>query len=510
MAGFAQAQDETPRIGPMTAEVVYPAGIHTTLQVLRPIEELALLRLEINFIDRGETRTLSVTPEDALAEAIEGGVILQQDYLFEEALLPRWAERLEVRWRATWADGTESATALLVAALDTRAGWAQAFDPSVQMRIIIQDTVNLAPSQLPAPTPPARRTPVDPNAPAPETNLASRVGRGLWSVYELLAAQTNTRPAFGWVISFVPLGIGCQTDEDGEPVAISRDGAIALPCDETLVAAILRESELVPIEMEQASIDRVESRLSADLVDGFYEPLWAGRSIPAWFRSGLQQFVARPAKSDLLGPLQLAGRGNRLFPLDASAPTNPEAVALWRAQSVGLVLYLANRLGVQGVFDLARDAGTAESFDLLLTERLARQVTQLLPDFERWLFSDAAFNAFNLSLYLGPTPTPTVTRTPEPTRTPSPTWTLTLTPTATVTGVLSPTPTATITPTRTPTRGPATVTPRPPGSLPTLAPTPTATSSNPVDDRTTIGILIGGVIAILAALVFFLYRRRQD
>ncbi len=508
LSATSAAQEVELRFGLMTAEVIYPAGLHTTIEVLTPLEDLRSLSLELVFGDRA-TEQISFTPADLALTSDADGTLLAYEYQFQPGALPRWFESIEVRWRGAWADGTEQDAAVTLAFQDTRAGWAQATDPSGQMQLVIMDDAALNPSQVPVATLPARRTPVDPNlAPTPD-NRASQMASGLWSVYELLAAQTTIRPSFRWIIYLPPLVPGCAKASDGQSVGISASRDIQLPCDEAIADAILRESGLELVQVDQASFDEIEAQLSARMVAPFYSAYWTDKDLPTWFQNGFEQFISRRRKAYLLAPLQVAARANRLYPLTGAQPNDPEAAPLWSAQSYGLVLYLASRLGVQGVFDLARDIGTAESFDALLTTRLSRSSNQLLADFERWLFSEAASSAFNLSLYQGPTATPTVTRTPQPTITPSATLTVTATATATVTGVLSPTPTRTPTASLTPTRAPATVTPRPPGSLPTIAPSPTPAPQGVQVENPglTAGIAFIG-LALIGGLIYFLYRRR--
>ncbi len=508
VGGAALAQEAELRFGQLSAEIIYPAGLHTSLELLTIPETLSAVTLEIVFGDR-QRETLTLIPSEIAQPRDADGTLLTFDYRFSLETLPRWFENLEVHWKITWADGVEQEAATSLPFTDARALWVQAFDPSGQIELVVLDGINLNASQIPVATLPARRTPVDPNtAPTPE-NRASQIASGLWSVYELLTAQTGLRPTFRWLVYVPPLTPDCAKNSEGQSVGISPSGEIVLPCDEAVAAAILRESGLDWVPVDQASFDQIESQLTSRMVAPFYAALWTDQSIPAWFRNGFEQFVSRTPKGDSLAPLQLAARTNRLYPLTEAQPTEPEAARLWSAQSYGLVLYLASRLGVQGVFDLVRDMGTAESFDALLRTRLSRSANQLRADFERWLFSEAASTAFNLSLYQGPTPTPTVTRTPQPTITPSATRTLTATPSATVTGVLSPTPTQTRTASITPTRAPATVTPRPPGSLPTIAPTaaPAPQGVQVENPGLTAAIVVVG-LALIAGLIVFLVRRR--
>jgi hypothetical protein len=189
-----------------------------------------------------------------------------------------------------------------------------------------------------------------------------------------------------------------------------------------------------------------------------------------------------------------------------------DSVDVWRAQSYGMVLYIASQIGVPELFDLAGDLGAAETFEAAYQSAVGRPLTTLLVELERWIFTDNAATAFIYTPYLASTPTPTSTssHTPFPaTSTPLPTETLPPTATVTVTGVLSstPLPTRTLTPTELPST--PSVTPRPAGSLNTATPAPVVQSSAPMNDTArTAGI--GAVILLVVVSIGLLLMRRRN
>lgn len=210
------------------------------------------------------------------------------------------------------------------------------------------------------------------------------------------------------------------------------------------------------------------------LVRDAYTPLWIGKEVPAWFVSGLAQFYAPTPKNALLPPVQAASRTNTLLNLNEMRAEQDSV--LWRAQSYGMVLYIANQIGAQGLFDLARV--DADSFGASYEAAVGTPLSALIPAWRQWIFTRDAESVYGITPYQPPTstPSPTLTFTPTYTLTPLPTLTPTdtSTPTRTPLGVRTYVPPPTVTPAPTDTPPPPTVTPRAPGSLPTVTPPPTA------------------------------------
>ncbi len=230
--------------------------------------------------------------------------------------------------------------------------------------------------------------------------------------------------------------------------------------------------------------------------------------MPLWFRRGLALFTLPTNKLNMLEPAQRASRSNSLFTLDEMNAEPTQDAELWRAQSYGMVLYIAQQAGVQGLFELARNPG--ESFADTYQRAMGQPLSNLISSWQRWLFTSSAEAAYAYFPQLATTPTPSFTPTPtqpRPTATPTATNTPTITPSVTNTGIperILPT----LTPTRTPTDAPASVTPRPAGSLRTPTPTPTPTSTLPGGQST--GFAALAVIFLLLAGLSVIYLRQNS
>ncbi len=253
--------------------------------------------------------------------------------------------------------------------------------------------------------------------------------------------------------------------------------------------------------LELSSDAGAEAAFVDELVRAAYAPLWSGSAVPAWFSAGLAQFYAPTPKIALLPPVQAASRSGTLYSLrDLS---EPESAALWRAQSFGMVLYIADTITPQGLFDLAR----AADFDAAYQAAMGAPQSALIPAWRQWIFTRAAASVYGITPYQPPTLTPTATLTPSQTASPTPTPTLTpsVTPTLTLTprGVRTYVPPPTITPPLTHTAPPPpTVTPRPPGSLPTITATPTALQITAAQPAFQAGV--GTFLVLLLLLLIFL------
>jgi hypothetical protein len=260
--------------------------------------------------------------------------------------------------------------------------------------------------------------------------------------------------------------------------------------------------------IDSSRANSAQEAIVADLTDSFYQASWGNKAVPEWFRAGLQQFYSPSPKTSLLPLVLTAARNDRLFALSEMSAAPVRDVDVWRAQSYGMVLYIASQRGVPALFRLANEIGTAETFEAAYQSAVGQPLNMFLANWERWIFTQDAAVAFAYTPYQANTPTPTPTSSPTPfpaTETPTLTFTPTFTVTATVTGNLSPTPlpTRTLTPTGQP--GTPTVTPRPAGSLNTPTPLPVQ-SVTPVDSSVRI-VGIGIIILLLVIIIGMLYRR---
>jgi hypothetical protein len=133
-----------------------------------------------------------------------------------------------------------------------------------------------------------------------------------------------------------------------------------------------------------------------------------------------------------------------------------------------MVLYIANQIGDTALYDMSLAVSNGESFAASYERIVGQPLAALLPNFNIWIFSQAAVNDFNLDIYIDATRQPTETLSPTPfppTRTATPPASLTPTAvvTPTVTGFHSATPLPTLTATKTPRLLEASNTPRPAG-----------------------------------------------
>lgn len=274
-----------------------------------------------------------------------------------------------------------------------------------------------------------------------------------------------------------------------------------VPCNPRRIEQVYTSNGYVPLQTGFGSFAEAQDGIIRLLFDTMYTNLWAEVQIPAWFRYGLREFYTQRLKLDLLAISQDSVRVNRAI-TDMSSVPQDNRLAAWQAQSYGMVLYIAEQIGVQPLFDLARDLANGGNLADLYQNKTRMPLSSLIPAWSNWIYTAAAESAYQYNPYLPitPTPVPSLTRTPTLTLTPTPT--LTLTPSPTVTGVLSPTPSDTPTATLIPT---LTVTPRPAGSLIIATAEPQTAQSAVIDGRTALilaGLVLVGVILIGGVLYF--------
>lgn len=477
LTGLARAQEATEEAVSegfafkSSAETIFPQGMQFFITVLRPVDQLQSAVLLIEVDDAAPVMVTVAVDEPALAA--DTFTDLAYTWPFPPDMVLPLDSRITYEWRVVAADGEQARARDRAVFADTRAVWLRSEDPRGQIHLTVSAGT------------------------APDTLRAA-----LRPVYALMAEQTGGSPVFDVIIypPDIPAS-GCVPGADG-PQAVAPVSGAALPCDPARAPAVFSASGQDAVQA-QAGAGGAVTPIVALFLGRFYGPLWNGADVPAWFRAGLAEFYTPGVKGSFLGPLRRSARVGQV-----GEPAVDED--LWRAYSYAAVLYIADRSGLQGLFELARAAGEAESFDAALSAVLGQPSDTLWPALRRWLLTSQGEQAFAYVPYLGATATPaaspTPTLTPAPTHTP--TATLTLTPS--VTGVLTATPTLTRTPTRTPTPRPPTATPRPPGSLNTATPTPL-----PLVAELTGAPARGGMIAalalalvVLAALYFYSSRRR--
>jgi hypothetical protein len=477
------AQEDTPTWQPQqdyiigwTSEVIFPQAARFTVALGRPASELASAALVIQPSGQAAVEINVNVAESAVVTEPYAELV----YVWEipRGTPPQLFADIAFQWRVVSHQDQVAQIDDVLNFSDQRVEW-------------VQDTD--APLAIHAPI----------NGPDP-----SRLRRDLVIVYDLLVSNTGRTPEFNLILYGEDLPpSGCSENEDGELVAIGPVSGVAVNCDPTMAQAIFAASgyEVVDLGQSSSALEVVITKL----VERFYQEEWAGKGVPEWFRVGLHQFYSPTSKSRLFPLLLSAARNNRLFTLNEMASLPASNQDVWLAQSYGMILYIADQTGVLGVYQLADEIGTADTFEGAYQSSVRQPLSALLVNWERWLFTAQAAAAFNLSPYQPNTPTATasVSRTPFPaTSTATPTLTPTLTVTPTVTGVLSPTPFPTRTPVPTQTSAPPSVTPRPAGSLDTPTPTPPVQASALSE-----GVLRNaGMIALIGILVVtigLLYRR---
>lgn len=458
-----------------SAETVFPQGMQFFITVLRSADQLqsAILLIEPD----GEAPVTATV--DVRAPTLVGDTYTDLVYVWAfppDMVLPLGSE-ITYEWRVVATDGEQARARDRAEFADTRVTWTRSADPLELIHLTVPSDVSAE----------ALRAAVRP-------------------VYRLMAEQTGSSPQFDIIVypADVPPD-GCVPGPDGLQ-AVAPVSLAALPCEPGRAGAVFRASGQDAVQA-QAGAGGAIAGVVPLLLQRFYEPLWEDSAIPGWFQAGLAEFYTPGVKGRYLGSLQRAARAGQLGPLGERATASDDG--LWHAQSYAAVLYIADRVGLAGLFELARSAGAAGSFVDSFVEIVGLPLDGLWPALRRWLLTPQGERAFAYVPYLGDTPTPAASATSTPTRTPTITPTVTLTFTPSVTGVLTATPTATRPPTRTPTPGPPTVTPRPPGSLSTSTPTPAPLVTGLADSTTRNTVIVALAAALVVIAVIFLYSSRR-
>ncbi len=349
---------------------------------------------------------------------------------------------------------------------------------------------------------------------APEPSTIRNLVR---DIYALMSENTGQTMRFNLILFNEELLPGC-TIFNGQPVVlgVSFGEGARIPCDLDFGRAIYERSgyEIVEYNTKRQRTS-IQKNIARHMFEHLYASLLQNEAVPAWFIEGLFQFYLPDYKFDRVQIIQQAARTNLLFDLTQPAPApTDDRFDLWYAQSYGLVLFMADQIGVSSLFDFANSLSSADDFASAYESAVGTPLSALLPAFETWIFTDEALYTFGFTPYMPDTPTPTQTRTPTPfppTDTPFPTSTPTFTPSPTVTGFHTATPLPTLTPSNTPRPATATNTPRPPDSLrtPTLPPAvPEVQAESPVSPA--LIVLIGAIFAALGVLTYIYLRMLQE
>jgi hypothetical protein len=468
-------------------EIIFPMGVRFRLTLSSPVESLREVTLTIE-ASGSEPVTVEIDLEEPAAT---GPGFTEVDYVWaapDNAPLRVFSdEGVIYEWNAVDNAGATARVRDALVFQDERINWAEDEDPLGHLDLIVVA-----------------------DGPSPR-----QIRQSVMLAYNLISANTGRTPAFDILLYPADLDpSGCvmiENEETGEEerVAVGPVSSVRLPCDPQRAAEIIAASGLELVRSDGTTAAGAQTALVNFLARQFYEPFWGEADVPDWFLSGLATFYQPASKTTLMLSVRDAARIDSLLTL-ADMAVERKADLLWRAQSFAMVLYIADQIGVDGLFDLARALADSASFQAAYEAATGQALNALLPNLRRWVFTGAADSAFNYHPYLAdtPTPLPSMTNTPFPptaTDTPPPTETATITPS--VTGVLSATPSRTPTLTRTPTPAPATVTPRPVGSLFTPTPVPVSVLESPVNRVGIIAVLL--ILLAIIVLIYWVLNRRR-
>jgi hypothetical protein len=464
-------------------EIIYPMGVRFKIILSRPPEGLrgVTLRVEANGL---EPETFEVEWDEPISSSPSHTELAYVWTAPENAPLRLFSdEDIIFEWNSVDDAGLTARARDVVMFRDERVNWVQDEDPLGHLNLT---------ASVDGPS-------------------ARQIRQNVLLPYNLMSANAGSTPTFNILLypaDIDPSGCVMVRDEDTGEDVLAAVGPVSgewIPCDPQRAAAIIAASGFELVQIDGAA--GAQGALVRFLTPRFYEPLWGGADVPDWFLTGLTWFYQPASKTVLMLSVRDAARVDGLLPLDAMATEQTDT--LYNAQSFAMVLYIADQIGVDGLFGLASAIPNAESFPAAYEAAMGRTLNALLPNLRQWVFTSQADSAFNYTPYLADTPTPLPSPThtlvpPTATDTAQPTATVTVTPS--VTGVLSPT-TRTPPPTLTFTPAPATVTPRPAGSLSTPTPVPVNVLESPVNRVGVIAILL--IVLAIIVLIYWLVSRRR-
>ncbi len=492
----AQSTNPTPQaeqafIQQWSQEVIFPSAVRFTLTIALPPDQVSAATLII----KPDSRPTITIPLDLGSTVVVGGEITGLAYVWQlpSDNLPLLFKDITFDWQVTSQSSQSAKIEDKFTFTDQRVNWLRDLPISGNIKLTLPNGSTATTNPLAAYT----RTGLD------------DLNTNLKQVADLLSANLSGNSAFNLLIYDTTKLPICTKNAKGESVAVGSNSNTEVPCVPTTADQIFASSGYNVLQLKSSTLSDVQTAVSNYIVSQSYAQKWAGKNVPEWFQAGIIDFYSPALKVELSAPILSAARSNSLLPLDvmAQAPTDKINADIWRAQSYGLVVYIASQISVDGLYKLANNAGTTTSFDEAYQAALGKPIATLLDNFRQWLFTSAALDAFTFTPYQAATPSPTPSRTLTSTKTPTPTPTATSTLTPTVTGVLSLTPLPSRTPTRTPTIAPATNTPRPAGSLSTPLPPLEKIATNSNLNIGIIILLIGILIVAVAAFILFRPRR---
>jgi len=486
MIPILQAQDATPEPTLTSSDLYdwshtlyFPQRVDFTLLAKRRESEISTLQLTINY---NGADPITQTLESVIATSTRRGTVYSYSWQIPSNPPPPLFSTLRYRWDITTTDGREVVASNSFIYEDTRIRWAQSGD--LESRVDVYHPDNMI-------------------------NIAGDIRTGIREPYDLLLANKDDKPTYKLLIYPEDTPVGCDRNEEGDPIiTIPSDGEPEeVPCDLDLANRIFEQGNF--LVFNNSSEASIQQSLIELLVEAYYTEQWGSTDVPDWFLRGLQRFYDPRPDTEALTIAQQRSRSDDLLSLNelATEPTDDTLYDIWDAQSTGLVIYLADTIGVDALFNLANSLGNLdedETFAEAYKDIVGEDFDLLLLSWQDWLFRSSTADDYEYHPYLPDTATPTVT--PTATNTPTVTFTPSITPDVTST----PRPTIT--------RRPPTpsVTPLPAQSFsvqPTDVP-PTPIPQEPqqgfvADDglmqRLAIG---GGVILLLLVVLFFVLRQR--
>ena len=457
-----------------SVRVNFPQEIEFEIYAKNNDSAVASLTLTITY--RGvEPILISFDPE--IIGMTQGGTLFRYRWDIPNDAPPPLFSRIRYTWDVRTINGLSFSITDDLDFVDQRVAWVQAND--LQSQINIFHGIN----QLDA----------------------DEVRAGIRATYDLLFANAANKPIYTLLVYPENVNIGCNLNEE-EPIIRVRtlEGIEEIRCDMRLANDIYERAGY--IVFNQTSVSDLQQTMINLLVKEYYDQQWNDVSVPDWFLNGLQQFYDPRTKRAALNLSQQKSRSDELLTL-LELETQPDDNAmrsLWDAQSIGIILYIADTIGVDGLFEFADSIGDYETFAEAYEDHVGQSLDLLILSWRDWLFRSSSQQDFDYNPYMSITQTPTATATS------------TNTPTATFTPSNTPNVTSTTRPSITPIPPPPTITPLPAQSFsvqPTDVPipTPTPVESEPLlaDDGLLIrGAMGGAVILGLLMLLYFVLRRR--
>lgn len=453
----------------------FPHQVELTLLAKRSESEIRSLNLLINYEG---SDPITIALETVVTTSTPSGTIYSYTWEIPDNPPPRLFSNVRYQWNITTIDGLEVNALDNFTFEDTRVTWVRSDD------VLAQVNIYYAQNSL------------DPD------NLRDGVRR----TYDLLFADTNDKPSYNLLIYPENTPVGCARNDDEEPVIIVGQGEDTeeIPCDLDLANQIIADSGF--LLFNQTDTVSIQQTLIDILVEARYTDVWGEADVPDWFLRGLQRFYDPLPDLSALTIAQQRFRSDDLLSLAelANEPTDDDLYTIWDAQSIGLVLYIADNIGVEGLYNLADDLDDSTTFAEAYEDATGDNIDLLLLSWQDWLFRSSTEDDYQYNPYISntatPTVTPTATNTPTETFTPSKTPDVTSTPRPTFTRIP---PTATITPL------PAqsfSVQPTdiPPTPDPQITEPTTLTDDADLVTRAAIG---GSVVLLLLIILFFVLRR---